>query len=130
MKALIPVLVSAATLLAAAPALSHHSFAAVFDINRPVEFTGTVTKLEWTNPHAWIYIDAEGANGEMQNWSIELLGINTLLKQGWRPGILKPGDVVQVKGFAARDGSPKANASVFTMVETGQELWVSQTGRE
>jgi hypothetical protein len=127
MRAAFSVFVSVGWLLLAAPALPHHSFAAVFDINRPIEFTGTVTRLEWTNPHAWIYIDAEDANGNVQNWSIELLGINTLLKQGWKPGILKAGDVVQVKGFGARDGSTRGNASVFTLVATGQQLWVSTT---
>lgn len=130
MRAVFSVFLSAAWLLAAAPAVAHHSFAAVFDINRPIEFTGTVTRLEWTNPHAWVYIDVEDADGNVQNWSIELLGINTLLKQGWRPGVLKPGDVVEVKGFGTRDGGPKGNASVFTLVATGEELWVSKTREE
>ena len=130
MRAVWSSLVGLTWLMAATPALSHHSFAAVFDINRPVELTGTVTRLEWTNPHAWIYVDVEDADGNVENWSIELLGINTLLKQGWNPDIVKPGDVVQVRGYGARDGSPKTNASVFTMVETGQELWVSVTREE
>ena len=109
-------------MLAAPLALPHHSFAAVFDINRPIEFTGTVSRLEWTNPHAWIYIDVEDAEGEAQTWSIELLGINTLLKQGWKPDILKPGDVVQValKGYA-RDGRALRAARVVVAREAGEE---------
>jgi hypothetical protein len=127
MRTVFSVLLGAAWLLAAVPAVPHHSFAAVFDINRPIEVTGTVARLQWTNPHAWIYIDVEDADGSVQTWSIELLGINTLLKQGWKPDILKPGDAVHVQGYGARDGSNAGNASVFTIVETGQQLWVSET---
>ena len=125
MRAVFSVFVGVAWLLAAAPALPHHSFAAVFDISRPIEVTGTVTRLEWTNPHAWIHIEVEGEDGEPQSWRIELLGINTLLKQGWKPDVLKPGDVISVKGFGTRDGSTSANASVVTIAETGEQLWVS-----
>ena len=125
MRTVFSVFVGVAWLLTAAPAVPHHSFAAVFDINQPVEFTGTVTRLEWTNPHAWIHIDTEDADGNVQSWLIELIGINTLLKQGWRPNVLKPGDVVNVNGFGARDGSNSANASVVTIVDTGEQLWVS-----
>ena len=89
------VLFGAAWLFAAMPGLPHHSFAAVFDVARPVEFTGTITRIDWTNPHAWIHMDVEGAEGNVENWSVELLGINTLLKQGWRPETAKPGDAVQ-----------------------------------
>ena len=127
MKVAHSLLVGAALLAVAAPSMSHHSFAAVFDIGRPVEFTGTVTRLDWTNPHAWIHLDVEGANGNVESWSVELLGINTLMKQGWTPGVLKPGDVIHVQGFGTRDGSNGANASVVTVVETGQELWVSES---
>ncbi len=97
----------------------------MFDINQPIEFTGTVARLEWTNPHAWIHLDVEDANGDVASWAVELIGINTLLKQGWRPDVLRPGDVINVQGYAARDGSASANASAITIVETGEELWVS-----
>ena len=130
MRAVFSVFVGVAWLLAAVPAVPHHSFAAVFDISRPIEFTGAVTRLDWTNPHAWIYLDVEDANGNVQNWSIELLGINTLLKQGWTPEILKPGDVIHVEGFAARDGSTSGNGSAVTIVETGEQLWVSAPREE
>ncbi|MGI9259637.1 MAG: DUF6152 family protein [Gammaproteobacteria bacterium] len=121
------IFVLAGWLLAASASFAHHSFAAVFDINRPIDFTGTVTRLEWTNPHAWIHVAVEDADGGVQSWSIELLGINTLLKQGWTPGILNPGDAINVKGYGARDGSTSANASVVTLIDTGEELWVSES---
>ena len=129
MRNLVSLVLGCACLLAAIPGMSHHSFAAVFDINRPIDLSGTVTRLEWTNPHAWIHIDVEDADGNTEAWSVELLGINSLLKQGWSPGILTPGDVIQVAGFGARDGSNAANASVVTIVSTGEQLWVS-TQRE
>ncbi len=119
------VLVGVASLLAVVPAVPHHSFAAVFDVNRPIEFAGTVTRIEWTNPHAWIPVDTVNADGNVENWSVELLGINTLLKQGWRPDILKPGDVISVEGFGSRDGGTSANATAVTVADTGEQLWVS-----
>lgn len=122
---MLSVLFGALWLFAATPGLPHHSFAAVFDVARPVEFTGTITRIDWTNPHAWIHMAVEGAEGNVENWSVELLGINTLLKQGWRPETANPGDVVSVTGFGARDGSTSANASSVTMVETGEQIWVS-----
>ncbi len=125
MRAALLAFSSMAWLLLPAPGMPHHSFAAVFDINRPVDLTGTVTRLEWTNPHAWIHADVEDADGNVQSWSIELIGINTLLKQGWTPDVLQPGDVINVKGFGTRDGSASANASVVIMVDTGEQLWVS-----
>ena len=125
MRHVFSVLVGVVWLLAATPGQSHHSFAAVFDVARPLEFTGTITRIDWTNPHAWIHMDVEDAEGNVENWSVELLGINTLLKQGWRPEAANPGDVVSVTGFGARDGSTTANASSVTMMETGEQLWVS-----
>lgn len=121
------VLVGMMWLLSATPGMAHHSFSAVFDVARPVEMTGTITRIEWTNPHAWIHIAVEGAEGNVENWSVELLGINTLLKQGWTPETAQPGDVISVVGFGARNGSTSANASSVIMVETGEQLWASAT---
>ena len=125
MRAAVSVFVGAALLLAVVPAMAHHSFSAEFDIIRPIEFTGTVTEIKWTNPHAWFYLDVEDDDGNVQNWAIELLGINTLLRHGWTRNKIKPGDILIVEGFGARDGSNTGNASVVTIASTGVKIWGS-----
>jgi Family of unknown function (DUF6152) len=122
--------VGAACLLAATSAESHHSFAAEFDINRPVKLTGPVTKIEWTNPHAWIFVDAKDPNGNVQNWAIELVGINDLLRRGWPRGRVKEGDVINVDGFGAKNGTNTANAASVSLANTGELLWASQPRAE
>jgi hypothetical protein len=111
--------------LAAIPASGHHAFAAEFDVNRPVEVTGAVTRVEWTNPHAWLFIDAQDDKGDVQQWSIELVGINDLLRLGWGRDKVKAGDVVAVEGFGARNGTNTANARSVSLAETGELLWAS-----
>lgn len=125
MKTVLCVCIGAAWLLAAAPAAPHHAFAAEFDINRPVKLTGTVTKLEWTNPHAWVFIDAKDADGKVQNWAVELVGINDLLRLGWGRNKVKAGDVIDVQGFGARNGTNTANAASVRLATTGELLWES-----
>ena len=125
MKSVLLGVIGAASLLAAMPAESHHSFAAEFDINRPVTLTGPVTRIEWTNPHAWIFIDAKDANGNVQNWAIELVGINDLLRRGWPRGRVKEGDVINVDGFGAKNGTNTANAKSVNLASTGELLWAS-----
>ena len=125
MKSVFLVFVGAAWLLAAVPAAPHHAFAAEFDINRPVKLTGAVTRIEWTNPHAWVFIDTKDDNGNVQNWAIELVGINDLLRLGWGRDRVNAGDIVNVQGFGARNGTNTANASSVTLANTGELLWAS-----
>jgi hypothetical protein len=110
-------------LLASAAALAHHSFSAEFDVGKPVNITGAVTELEWTNPHAWIHLSVSDEQGNTQEWSVELLGINALIRSGISPKTVKPGDKLTVTGFGARNGSNTANASTVSRAETGESLW-------
>lgn len=116
----------AATVLTAALASSnagaHHSFSAEFDIGRPVEITGTVTKIEWTNPHAWIHLETE-ADGKREQWAVEMLGINALVRSGVSPTTVKAGDKLTIAGYGARNGTNTANASSVKRADTGETLW-------
>ena len=129
MKALSMVFVGAAWLLAAVPAAPHHSFAAEFDVTRSVKLTGTITRIEWTNPHSWLFIDTEDDDGSVQNWAIELISTNGLLRRGWTRDKVKPGDIVNVEGFGARDGTNTGNATTVTMTNTGERLWESSAAQ-
>ena len=125
MKYVWSVLIGMAALVAAAAAAAHHAFAAEFDINRPVKLTGTVTRIEWTNPHAWLFIDAKDDKGTAQSWAVELVGINDLLRLGWGRDKVKPGDVINVDGYGARNGTNTANAASVKLASTGELLWES-----
>jgi hypothetical protein len=101
-------------LAAAQSAIAHHSFSAQFDRDKPITLTGAVTKVEWTNPHARIYIDVTDDAGNMANWDFELGPPNGLMRQGWNRNSLKAGQVVTINGFLSKDESRVANArSVF-----------------
>jgi hypothetical protein len=119
-----------ATVLAALPVYAHHSFSAVYDPEKPVTLTGKVTKVEWTNPHIFIYIDVpDEKTGEAVNWSLEIGSPNALLRLGWKRDSLKTGDMISAEGYLARDGSPSASATKsILMVETGQRMLAGTAG--
>ena len=103
-------------------ALAHHAFAAEFDKERPVRLTGRVTEMRWANPHAWIYIDVEGDNGDVVNWALETRGANNLIRLGWRPADLSVGTVLEVQGYRARNNTPTANLEEATLPD-GRRLF-------
>lgn len=125
MKSVFSGVAAAAWLVAPLPAAPHHAFSAEFDVNQPVELTGTVTRMEWTNPHAWLFIDAEDRDGNVGAWAVELVGINDLLRLGWGRSRVSEGDVITVSGFRARNGTNTANARSVSFAETGELLWDS-----
>ena len=114
---------AASLLLGAAPSYAHHSFPAEYDSTKPVKLTGKVTKVEWTNPHIFIYIDVpDEKSGEVVNWALEMGGPNTLLRLGWKRDSLKVDDLVSVEGSLARYTPHLANASSIVMVSTGKKM--------
>jgi hypothetical protein len=115
--------VCAVAVAASAPVLAHHSFQATFDENKPVKLTGAVTKMEWSNPHIWFFIDVKNPDGSVTNWALEMASPNSLMRLGWKRDSLKPGDVVMVEGRQARDGTPTANAQNVVMASTGQRMF-------
>ena len=125
MRKLIAIIFALSMLGLSPGALAHHSFSAEFDAAKPVLLTGTVTNIEWTNPHAWVHMDVVDEKGNVESWSVELLGVNALVHSGMTPRTVKPGDVLTIKGFAARDGSNTANGSLVTRTKTGEKLWGS-----
>jgi hypothetical protein len=114
-------------LAAAAPIHAHHSFAAEFDATKPVKMTGTVTKIEWTNPHVWFYVDIKDETGKVTNWGFELGSPNGLMRGGWTRNSMKINEVVTIEGSAAKDGSNHVNARSVTLASTGQKLFAASS---
>ena len=106
---------SLALIAFAASAAAHHAFSAEFDQNRPVLLEGALTKADWMNPHAWIYIDVKGADGTVVNWAIEMGPPNALLRRGWKKSSMQIGAIIKVEGFAAKNGKEFSNATNITM---------------
>jgi Family of unknown function (DUF6152) len=108
-------LVLGIALLAPHIIIAHHSFDAEFDRNKPVTLKGSVTRVDWGNPHIWVFMDVKDDSGKVSNWGVEGGAPNALFRNGWRKDSLKVGDVVTVEGFRGRDGSQRANANRVTL---------------
>jgi hypothetical protein len=131
MRARLGILIAAAGLFASAlPVFAHHSFAAEYDSAKPVELKGTVTKVEWTNPHARFYVDVKDAAGKTINWNLELASPNVLSRNGWTRHSLKEGDVVTVQGSRAKDGDNLANARTVVLADGRKVFAGSATDNE
>ena len=127
--ALLALTASALAVAVALPSHAHHSFAAEYDASKPITLTGKVTKVEWTNPHIFIYLDvADEKTGAAVNWALELGAPNALMRLGWKRDSLKPDDVITVEGTLAKDGSRLANATTIVMKATGQRMLAGSSG--
>jgi len=120
---------AAAVLVLPASALGHHSFSAEFSRDLPVEVTGTVVRVEWMNPHARFYVEAEGENGETVEWDFELTTPNILMRQGWSKDSLQIGDTVTVTGWRARNAPHVANAGSVVLA-SGKRLFTGSAGSD
>jgi hypothetical protein len=117
----------AALALSAGTVVAHHSFAAEYDANKPVTLKGTVSKVEWMNPHARFYVDVRDEKGNVTSWNLELASPNVLVRNGWTRKSLNVGDEVVVEGSAAKDGSKMANARVVKLAD-GRRVFAGSSG--
>jgi hypothetical protein len=117
-------------MLASGSVIAHHSFAAEFDADHPINFKGVVTKVEWMNPHAYFYLDVTESDGQVVNWGLEMGSPNGLMRAGWTRNTLKIGDVVTVDGSRAKDGAHIGNVRAVTLASTGQRLFAASSQNE
>jgi Family of unknown function (DUF6152) len=113
--------------VATVPLLAHHAFAAEFDAKKPVKFEGTVTKMEWTNPHVWIHVDVKTPSGAVEKWAFEAGTPNVLFRRGFTKNSLLPGTKIIVDGYRAKDGSRRANGRDLTFAD-GRKLFLGSSG--
>src|SRR5215510_749375 len=113
-------------LSAAAPVLAHHAFSAEFDQSKPIKLSGEISKLEWTNPHAWLFVDVKGPDGKVVTWRLEMGAPNALLRAGWSRSDIKPGTVVTISGFLARAGGTVGNAFQVRLPD-GRDLFAASS---
>ena len=109
--------------LAAAPIFAHHSNAAMYDADKRIVIKGEVTRVQWTNPHSYLYLDVKDASGKVVNWALEGFPPNTLLRTGWKTSMIKTGDVLSVEGATARDGSNHLLAREITLPDANKLYW-------
>jgi hypothetical protein len=122
------VVASLALLSFPSPAPAHHAFAAEFDADKPIKFTGaTVTKVMLVNPHSWIYVDVKTADGKIENWAIEAGSPNILMRRGVNKNTVKVGDKINVDGYQSKDGTHRANGRDLTL-PNGQQLFLGSSG--
>ena len=106
---------------------AHHAFAAEFDANKPVSFKGTITKMEWVNPHTWLHVDVKKPDGTVENWAVEAGTPNVLFRRGFTKESLLPGTEIVVDGYQAKDGSHRANGRDLTLPD-GRKLFLGSSG--
>lgn len=119
--------VAVLVLLSASPLAAHHNFRAEFDINSPFRVTGTVTRVEWTNPHTWFYLDVKDEQAGVTNWAMEMGSPNALMRAGWKRTSMNLGDVVSVEGYKSWDRKNTGNARTVTLTKTGQKLFAASS---
>ena len=114
-------------LLSASSVAAHHNFRAEFDINSPFSVAGTVTRVEWTNPHTWFYVDVKDDKGVVTNWAMEMGSPNALMRAGWKRTSMTAGDAVSVDGYKSWDRKNTGNARTVILTKTGQKLFAASS---